>query len=116
MEILPVDKPLWGMSFESDQLEGFRELLETSGGLFVHPSGEFRGLVKRMNPENEEFDLTPGDDDRVIVSGLKTEVPAAVVKVGASFTDSDDLRYRVSAIRRSPNQVAVRLECEVVNP
>lgn len=104
------------MSFESDQLEGFRELLETSGGQFIHPSGEFRGLVKRMTPEDEEFDLTPGDDDRVQVSGLKTEVPAEVVKVGASFTDSEDLAYRVTGIKRAPNQVAVRLECEVVNP
>ncbi len=104
------------MSFESDQLEGFRELLETSGGQFVHPSGEFRGLVKRMNPDNEEFDLTPTDDDRVQVSGLRSEVPVEIVKVGASFSDNDDLRYRVTRIRRSPNQVAVRLECEVVNP
>jgi hypothetical protein len=104
------------MSFEADQLEGFRELLETSGGQFIHPSGEFRGLVKQMTPENEAFDLTPGDDDRVQVSGLKTEVPAEVVKVGASFTDSEDYSYRVTAIRRSPNHVAVRLECEVVKP
>ena len=104
------------MSFEADQLEGFRELLETSGGLFIHPSGEFRGLVKRMNQDNEEFDLTPGDDDRVQVSGLKSEVPVEVVKIGESFTDSDALSYRVTGIRRAPNQVAVRLECEVVNP
>ena len=104
------------MSFESDQLEGFRELLETSGGQFVHPSGEFRGLVRRIEPENEAFDLTPGDDDRIQVSGLKTEVPAEVVRIGSSFVDSENFSYRVTGIRRSPNQVAVRLECEVVSP
>ena len=81
------------MGTDEDHLVGFEELLNVAGRVFEFGTEHFRGLVRRMNPENEAFDLTPGDDDRVIVSGLKSDVPAEVVKIGASFTDSEDLSY-----------------------
>lgn len=104
------------MSQDADQLEGFEELLEAFGRTLISGTEQFRGLVKTLNPETEAFDLTPTDDDSVSISALRSEIPATVVRPGASLTDSDGFSYRVTRIRRSPNQQVVRVECAVLNP
>lgn len=104
------------MSHTTDKLEGFEELLEATGRTFTHGATPFRGLVKRLHPESEEFDLTPTDDDSVLVSAFRSEVPVNALRVGANLSDSDGFRYRVTRIQRSPNSLIVRMECVVLNP
>lgn len=104
------------MSHEADQFEGFEDLLEASGRVFLQGTEQFRALVKRLQPENEDYDLTPTDDDSVLVSAFRSEVPAGAIAVGQSFSDSEGFQYRVTRIHRSPNSIITRLECIVLNP
>lgn len=104
------------MSHTVDQLEGFEELLEATGRTFTHESRSFRGIVKRLQPESEEYDLTPSDDDSVLVSAFRSEIPTDAMKVGASLTDEEGFHYRVTRIHRLPNTLIARLECIVLNP
>lgn len=104
------------MSHEADQLEGFEDLLEATGKGLLHGTTQFRGLIKRLQPQGEEYDLTPTDDDAVLISALRSEIPAEALKVGASITDNDSFFYRVTRIQRSPNSLIARIECAVLNP
>lgn len=104
------------MSHTTDQLEGFQELLQATGRTFTHGATPFRGLVKRLQPESEEYDLTPSDDDSVLISAFRSEIPTDALKVGASLTDEDGFLYRVTRLHRSPNTLITRVECAVLNP
>jgi len=104
------------MSASADHLEGFEELLDVAGRLFLFGTEQFRGLVKTLEPASEEYDLTPTDDDTVLLTAFRSEIPPAAIKVGVSLTDAENFVYRVTRIRRSPNQLVVRLECIVLNP
>ncbi|MGC9452651.1 MAG: hypothetical protein ACP5I4_14525 [Oceanipulchritudo sp.] len=104
------------MSHTTDQLEGFEDLLAATGRVFLHNTEQFRGLVKRLQPDTEEYDLTPTDDDTILLSALRSEIPAAAVKVGASLSDADGFSYRVTRIQRTPNSLIARVECAVLNP
>jgi hypothetical protein len=104
------------MSADADHLEGFEDLLDISGRVFALGTEQFRGIVRTIEPDTEEFDLTPTDDDSVILSALRSEIPNTALKVGVSLLDSDGYRYRVTRLRRSPNQLITRLECVVLNP
>jgi hypothetical protein len=104
------------MSHATDQLEGFADLMDATGRSFLHGTEPFRGLVKRLKPESEEYDLTPTDDDTVLLSAFRSEIPAAALKVGATLTDGEGFIYRVTRLQRTPNHLIARLECVVVNP
>ncbi len=104
------------MGTSTDHLEGFEELLEVAGRVFQFGGEQFRGLVKTLEPVTEEYDLTPTDDDTILLTAFRSEIPTAAIKVGMSFTDPDGFAYRVTRIRRSPNHLVVRLECIVLNP
>jgi hypothetical protein len=104
------------MSASADHLEGFKELLDVAGRVFHFGTGQFRGLVKTLEPVTEEYDLTPTDDDTVLLTAFRSEIPPAAIKVGVSLNDLDGFIYRVTRIRRSPNQLVVGLECIVLNP
>jgi hypothetical protein len=104
------------MGTSTDHLEGFEELLDVAGLLFLFGSDQFRGLVKTLEPATEEYDLTPTDDDTVLLTAFRSEIPPAAIKVWVSFTDPDGFAYRVTRIRRSPNHLVVRLVCIVLNP
>lgn len=104
------------MSASADHLEGFEELLDVAGRVFFFGTEQFRGLIKTLEPVNEEYDLTPTDDDTVLLTAFRSEIPPAAIKVGMSFTDPEGFAYRVTRIRRSPNHLVVRLECIVLSP
>jgi len=104
------------MSHEADQLEGFKDLLDATGQALWHGPNEFRGLIKRLRPQTEEYDLTPTDDDAVLVSVLRAEIPTEALKVGGSITDAEGTFYRVTRLHRSPRSLVARIECTVLNP
>lgn len=104
------------MGTNTDYLEGFEELLEAVGQVFEFGNEQFRGLLKTLETSTEEYDLTPTDDDMVLLSALRSEIPKAAVKVGISFTDPNGFAYRVTRIKRSPSHLLVRLECTVLHP
>lgn len=104
------------MSHAADQLEGFQELLSAIGHQFIAGSDSFSGILKRQSPETEEFDLTPTDDDSVLIAALRNDVPGSVLRVGSGFSDHQGFFYRVTRIVRLPHQQIVQFECIVLNP
>lgn len=104
------------MSHTTDQLEGFEDLLQVAGRDFLHGNSSFRALVKRLDPLSEDFDLTPADDDSVLICAIRGQIPTDALKVGTSFSDTDGFVYRVTRIHRSPGSLVARLECTVLNP
>lgn len=104
------------MGTNADHAEGFEELLDVAGRVFLHGSEQFRGVLKTLEPDTEGYDLTPCDDDTVSLTAFRNEIPASALKVGVSLTDSEGYVYRVTRLRRSPNHLLVRLECIVLNP
>jgi len=99
-----------------DHLEGFTELLEASGRTLVTGQESFRALVRTLRPKSDSFDLSPTDNDTVLVSALRDTAPASAVRVGASLSDEQGFCYRVTRLHRSPNRAIVQMECVVVNP
>lgn len=99
-----------------DHWEGFEELLQVAGRTFQFGTEQFRGLVKTLEPSAEEYDLTPTDDDTVLLAGFRSKIPSIAIKVGVSLTDSEGFIYRITHIRRSPSQEIVRMECTVQQP
>lgn len=104
------------MSFVADQVEGFEELLAAAGSTFSSAYGPFRALVRKLEAETEDYDLTPSDDDAVRISALRSEIPVELVALGAGFSDEAGFQYRVSRLQRPPNHALVHLECTVLNP
>jgi hypothetical protein len=104
------------MSQATDELEGFLELLAATGQTLAFGAVSFRGLVKRLQPATEEYDLTPNDDDSVMISALREDLPAAALKVGAGLSDAAGYHYRVTRLHRSPGSLIARLECIALNP
>lgn len=104
------------MEIEADHLEGFEELLNMSGRLLLFGTEHFRAVIKTLEPPAEAYDLAPTENDSVLITAFRNEIPSAAVKVGISLTDSDGFFYRVSRLKRSPNHPLVKLECTVLNP
>ena len=111
-----VDSGGSNVSWSDDHLEGFGELLDASGRTLVAAGVSFRAIVRTVQPPNESFDLSPSDNDAVMVSALRADIPAAAIQVGAGLTDEDGFRYRVTRLHRSPNRQIVQLQCTVLNP
>jgi hypothetical protein len=104
------------MSFAADHVEGFEELLAAAGSEFDSDFGSFRGLVRKVEPESTDYDLSPSDDDAIRISAHRTEVPPELISLGASFRDEAGFHYRVNRLQRPPKYNIVHLECTVLNP
>lgn len=76
----------------------------------------FTALVKdAASPEDESYDFTPGDDDEVILTAMRS-VFTTVPRIGDSFVDNAGATYRIKAIRRPPNHITARFHCQVTYP
>jgi hypothetical protein len=111
-----VDTHVGQMVNSADHLEGFNDLLAAAGRVFLHGTVQFIALVRDSTPDNERYDLTPTDDDAVDVTALRSDFPDGLPRVGAFFTDAENIEYRVMAIRRPPNSITVRFTCQVTHP
>ncbi|QYY34607.1 hypothetical protein [Ruficoccus sp. ZRK36] len=98
---------------QSDQSEGFAELLEIAGTYLSWNGHPFMALIRTLQPKAEGFDLTPGDDNAVGVRGFVSSFPDRLPVVGDGFEDEQDTRYRVTRIVRTPGDLTIYFECEV---
>lgn len=99
-----------------DHSEGFTDLLEIAGTDFQYQGQAFRGLLNRHEPQQEAFDLTPTDDDAVIVFTDPNLLPEGLLKVGAYFSDVMEVQYRITKMKRPPGKPFVQLECTLLTP
>jgi hypothetical protein len=100
----------------SDLLEGQLELMTASGRDFLFGEVPFTALVKDASSlEDESFDLTPGDDDEVVLTALRSSFPTTP-QIGDSFVDAYGATYRIKSIRRPPNHITIRFHCQVTFP
>jgi hypothetical protein len=100
----------------ADQTEGFQDLLDISGRVYLWGTVQFRALVRDSAPDYERHDLTPTDDDAVEITALRSDFDDGLPTVGAFFTDAENIEYRVLVIRRPPNSITVRFTCQVTHP
>ena len=98
---------------QSDQSEGFAELLEIAGSSLTWNSHPFTALIRTLQPKAEGFDLTPGDDSAVGVRAFISAFTDRLPVVGDGFEDDLGDRYRVTRIVRTPGDLIVTFECEV---
>jgi hypothetical protein len=101
---------------QSDQTEGFAELLEVSGSLLTWEDREFPALIRTLQPKEERFDLTPGDDNVVGVRTFLSAFGRTLPPVGSFFEDELGTSYRVMRITRTPGDLTLTFECEVTHP
>jgi len=98
------------MSYE-DQVEGFTELLETSGVDLTYKAAPVRCLVARDGNEAQTFDIAPGECQQVIVSCFKDALEN-LPTIGNYFEDDEGGRYRVTARRPNPGRPVAKFVCE----
>jgi hypothetical protein len=101
---------------QSDQTEGFIELLEMGGSTLSWNGVEFSALITKLEPKEERYDLTPGDDSAVGVRTLLSSFNPTLPCVGSYFNDQDGTLYRVIRLIRIPNDLTLTFECEVTFP
>lgn len=66
---------------QTDQAEGFAELLEVAGSRLNWDGYEFAALIRTLQPQEQRYDLTPGDDN--------ADLSAAFAGWGVDITDAD---------------------------
>lgn len=101
---------------QSDQVEGFSELLDVAGSRITWDGREFAALVRTLQPQEERYDLTPGDDNTVGVRAFRSAFGETLPTIGACFVDELGTHYRVTRIIRTPGDLTVTFECEVNYP
>lgn len=95
---------------------GFKASLKQRGlSLKLLPNGPtFTGLVSDTPPEPGEFTLSNETRDAALVSFLRADLGATVVKPGHSFLHEETgTNYRVTRARSRPYDIAAVFECEV---
>jgi hypothetical protein len=98
---------------QSDQAEGFAELLDVAGSRLTWDEHEFLALVRTLQPKAEGFDLTPGDDNAVGIRTFRSAFGETLPTIGTSFEDELGTLYRVTRITRTPGDLTLTFECEV---
>lgn len=98
---------------QTDQAEGFAELLEVAGSRLNWDGHEFAALIRTLQPQEERYDLTPGDDNAVGVRAFRSAFGDTLPAIGAGFVDELGTHYRVTRITRTPGDLTVTFECEV---
>ncbi len=101
---------------QSDESEGFAELLEVAGFLLTWGGIAFTALIRTLQPSAEKFDLSVGDDNSVQVRAFASAFPNSLPTVGTSFEDILGTLYRVRRANRTPGSPIITFECEVTHP
>jgi len=101
---------------QSDESEGFAELLEVAGFLLTWGGIAFTALIRTLQPSSEKFDLSVGDDDAVQVRAFASAFPNGLPTVGVAFEDILGTLYRVRRVIRPPSTPIITFECEVSHP
>jgi hypothetical protein len=96
----------------TDALEGFAELLKSVGVDLLWQDETFRAVLTTEQPSPQPYALTPGDDETVRVSALRSVFPE-LPAIGDYFEDDSGTRYRIKRRRQRPGQPVVRFSCEV---
>lgn len=122
-----------------DHLEGFAELLETSGIILTLDGVELPAVVEREGANPQSFDIDPGSCQTVIVSCLKSDIfkiygdPSGapytdpegnfykstakyLPDIGTYFIDEEGGRYRIVARRPNPVKPFNKYICEYSGP
>lgn len=100
---------------QTDQSEGFSELLEVAGSEFTWREHPLTALIRTLQPKVEGFDLTPCDDNSVSVRALRSVFLGGLPAIGDHFEDESGTSYRVTRISRIPGDLTVTFECEVLH-
>jgi len=101
---------------QSDQAEGFAELLDVAGSRLNWDGHEFAALIRTLQPQEERYDLTPGDDNAALIRAFRSAFGGSLPAIGAGFEDELGTHYRVTRIARTPGDLTVTFECEVTHP
>ena len=96
----------------ADALEGFSELLDVVGVDLSYANNPFRGVLSTEQPDEKPYDLTPGDDQVVMISAF-ADAFSSQPAIGDYFEDNNGNHYRIKSRRQRSGQLIIRFSCEV---
>ena len=95
-----------------DSLEGFAELLNAVGVDLHYGQESFRGVLSTEQPTSKPYDLTPGDDQAVMISAFASSF-SSPPEIGDYIEDDSGNHYRIKARQQRPGQLLIRFSCDV---